>query len=179
MEERRSGQFLWYMKYMPFIRKGITFLGPPFPLWASTCISLARTVSHGCTGSLMRWALNVSSPQMAGRKRFGMPDDLPRPLLKRQMRKNTEGSEISLRDWNSQNGMSKYFTKYIHKEDKSKLWVKITSRTPCLQKHSHPYNILSHCCALENFYPWQKSSHLWNRYGSNLLCCTQESSGRG
>lgn len=39
------------------------------------------------------------------------------------------------------------------KEPKSKLWVEITPRICCLQKHSHPYNTLSHFYALENLPP--------------------------
>lgn len=66
---------------------------------------------------------------------------------------NTGDNETSLRNWNYLDGISKDLAKHTQPQHKSKLWVGITSRISCLQKHSHPYITLSHFYALENFPP--------------------------
>lgn len=151
---------------MPFFGNTKALHKPPFLLQASTCIWLARTVSHDHTGSLTRWAWSFANLQndlqtdVENVWWFTKSQCLPQ--LHRQMRENRGDREISLRDWNYLDGILEDFTKHTHTH-KSKLWVEVTSRKPCLQKHSHLYNILSHFHALENFHPWQKSNNVWNR----------------
>lgn len=71
------------------------------------------------------------------------------------MKENGRDSEISVKDlklstWHWGKNLQNIPPIQRHKR---KLWVEIKPRISCLQKHSQPYNTLSHFYALENFHP--------------------------